>query len=108
MVFVLPWTAIADAPAILDYLDRAMAEHVGAYRDEWAEVLDDPVKLARFESFVNAAQRPDPDLAYVLERGQRRPATAAERASADRGEVDLVDTARTTVLVAGPRLEVRR
>ena len=97
-----------DSLGIAEDLDRAMAEHVGAYRDEWAEVLDDPVKLARFESFVNAAQRPDPDLAYVLERGQRRPATAAERASADRGEVDLVDTARTTVLVAGPRLEVRR
>lgn len=55
-------------------LDAQMAEHVANYRDEWADTLDDPEKLAQFDSFVNAPATPDPDLAYVAERGQRRPA----------------------------------
>ena len=73
-------------------LDAAMAAHVEGYVDEWKAVLDDPEKLARFASFVNAPETPDPSLAYVTERGQRRPATPAER---------------DAVLVAGPTLEVR-
>ena len=71
-------------------LDAAMAEHVASYRDEWAATLADPAKVAQFVSFVNRPEASDPDLAYVDERGQRRPATAAERP-----------------LIAGPSLEVR-
>jgi len=55
-----------------------MAEHVAGYEDEWAATLADPAKLARFQHFVNAGV-PDPDLAYVREREQRRPAFAHER-----------------------------
>ncbi|MFC9693738.1 nitrite reductase large subunit NirB [Kribbella sp. NPDC056951] len=77
-------------------LDAAMAEHVGAYVDEWRATLDDPAKLARFVSFVNAPDQPDADLRYVVERNQPRPATPAER-----GQLE-------PVLLAGPRLEVRR
>jgi nitrite reductase (NADH) large subunit len=73
-------------------LDAAMARHVESYEDEWAATLDDPDKLAQFVSFVNEPGSADPTLAYVEERGQKRPATAAERAA---------------VLVAGPTLEVR-
>lgn len=62
-------------------LDAAMARHVGDYEDEWRAVLEDPEKLRRFGSFVNAPAEPDPDLAYVTERGQIRPATADERAA---------------------------
>ncbi|MFE6733535.1 nitrite reductase large subunit NirB [Microbacterium sp. NPDC057650] len=76
-------------------LDAAMAAHVDRYEDEWAAALRDPEILRRFESFVNAADTPDPSLAYVPERGQVRPATATERA--DRA-----------VLIAGTTLEVRR
>ena len=76
-------------------LDAAMAGHVDAYDDEWAAVLDDPEKLRRFVSFVNAPAEPDASLAYVSERGQPRPATAEER---ERGGV----------LIAGTTLEVRR
>ncbi|MFK4088732.1 nitrite reductase large subunit NirB [Kribbella sp. NPDC020789] len=77
-------------------LDAAMAEHVDAYVDEWRATLDDPDKLARFVSFVNAPDQPDADLRYVVERNQPRPATPAER-----GQLE-------PVLLAGPRLEVRR
>jgi nitrite reductase (NADH) large subunit len=76
-------------------LDAAMARHVEGYVDEWRATLEDPAKLARFASFVNAPDTPDPALAYVIERGQPRPATAEER------------RAGSAVLLAGPRLEVR-
>lgn len=76
-------------------LDAALARHLGGYEDEWKATLDDPDKLRRFVSFVNAPATPDPSLAYTAERGQPRPATAAERA--DGG-----------VLIAGTVLEVRR
>ena len=74
-----------------------MVTHVAGYTDEWRATLEDPEKLRRFVSFVNAPDQPDPSLAYVVERGQPRPATAAERGAE-----------RTAVLIAGPRLEVTR
>ncbi|WP_341942115.1 nitrite reductase large subunit NirB [Microbacterium sp. LWH10-1.2] len=83
-----------DALGICRDLDEAMAQHVDRYEDEWAATLRDPEKLARFRSFVNAADTPDPSLAFVAERGQIRPATAAEK--------------RGGVLIAGTALEVRR
>lgn len=79
-----------DSLGIADELDRAMAEHVGTYRDEWAATLADPAKLAQFSSFLNAPDVADPDLVYVDERGQRRPARPDERP-----------------LIAGATLEVR-
>ncbi|WP_454084820.1 nitrite reductase large subunit NirB [Georgenia sp. Marseille-Q6866] len=92
---------IEDSLGIGADLDAAMARHVDAYEDEWKAVLEDPDKLRRFGSFVNAPSEPDPDLAYVVERGQIRPATATERAVAR--EDDAAPT-----LIAGTTLEVRR
>jgi nitrite reductase (NADH) large subunit len=82
-----------DSLGIAADLDAAMAQHVEGYVDEWRATLDDPEKLSRFASFINAPDTPDPTLAYVVDRGQPRPATPDER--------------RSGVLVAGPRLEVR-
>ena len=82
-----------DTLGINDDLEAQMAAHVANYTDEWAATLADPAKLAQFVSFVNAPDQPDPDLAYVRERGQRRPATPADRATG-------------AVLIAGPSLEV--
>ncbi|MCK9795862.1 nitrite reductase large subunit NirB [Isoptericola sp. 4D.3] len=100
---------IEDSLGIAADLDAAMAKHVDAYEDEWKAVLEDPEKLARFGSFVNAPTTPDPALAYVPERGQKRPATADEVAAGADGPVDpdLVSAATSPVLVAGPTLEVR-
>jgi nitrite reductase (NADH) large subunit len=36
-------------------------------------VLEDEEKLARFVSFVNAPDTPDPTIAFTEERGQRVP-----------------------------------
>jgi nitrite reductase (NADH) large subunit len=58
-------------------LDAAMARHVESYTDEWRAVLEDPVKLRRFVSFVNAPDTPDPSISFVRERGQPVPARRA-------------------------------
>ncbi len=81
---------VDDTLGICAELDAAMARHVDSYVDEWTATLGDPDKLERFVSFVNAPDVVDPDIVFVTEREQPRPATAAERA----------------VLVAGPTLEV--
>jgi nitrite reductase (NADH) large subunit len=96
---------LEDNLGIAAELDAAMAAHVDRYTDEWRATLDDPEKLRRFASFVNAPTTPDPSLAYVTERGQRRPATADER---EAGVAHAPDPGPAgPVLVAGPALEVR-
>jgi len=74
-------------------LDAAMAAHVVGYSDEWRGVLEDPAKLARFTSFVNAPGVPDPTVEFVEERGQPTPAHRRP------GQ---------PVLIAGPTLTVVR
>ena len=83
---------VDDALGIAAELDEAMARHVESYEDEWRAVLDDPQRLARFVSFVNAPEAPDPTISFVSERGQPRPA----------------DPDSPVRLVAGPVLEVVR
>jgi nitrite reductase (NADH) large subunit len=56
-------------------LDAAMARHVESYVDEWRSTVDDPDRLRRFVSFVNAPDTPDPSLNFEVERGQRVPAS---------------------------------
>ncbi|WP_277591197.1 nitrite reductase large subunit NirB [Pseudomonas chlororaphis] len=58
-------------------LEAQMQLVVDRYECEWANALKDPEKLKRFRTFVND-QRPDPDIHFVEERGQRRPIMAAE------------------------------
>jgi len=82
---------MADSLGLCAELDAAMVRHVATYSDEWADTLADPERLARFTSFVNAPEVPDPSIAFVAERGQIRPARADEKP-----------------LVAGPNLEVVR
>jgi len=64
---------VDDKLGICEDLDAAMAKHVESYADEWAGVLDDPAKLARFRSFVNAPGTPDPTITFREERGQPVP-----------------------------------
>jgi nitrite reductase (NADH) large subunit len=65
---------IDDSLGICAELDDAMAQHVENYTDEWRATLEDPEKLRRFVSFVNAPDTPDPSIQFVTERGQPRPA----------------------------------
>ncbi|MFD6431396.1 nitrite reductase large subunit NirB [Streptomyces venezuelae] len=64
---------VHDSLGICDELESLMAAHVTHYRDEWAETLDDPERLARFVSFVNAPGVPDPTVGFVPERDQIKP-----------------------------------
>jgi nitrite reductase (NADH) large subunit len=59
-------------------LEAAMAHHVDTYFDEWKATLDDPEKLARFVSFVNAPGVPDPNISFEVEREQIKPAMVDE------------------------------
>jgi nitrite reductase (NADH) large subunit len=70
-----------DSLGLCAELDREMARHVASYEDEWAAVLNDPDRLARFASFVNAPGRPDPGIVFRTERGQIRPARPEEVAA---------------------------
>jgi nitrite reductase (NADH) large subunit len=65
---------VDDSLGICADLEAAMERHVATYADEWRGVLDDPGKLARFVSFVNAPDTPDPTISFVDERGQPVPA----------------------------------
>ena len=60
-----------DSLGIAADLDEAMARHVQGYSDEWAGVLNDPEKLGRFVSFVNAPDESDPTVAFD-ESGPRK------------------------------------
>jgi nitrite reductase (NADH) large subunit len=54
-------------------LDAMMARHVTSYVDEWRATVDDPERLRRFVSFVNAPDVPDPAIRFTVERGQPVP-----------------------------------
>ncbi|WP_067800617.1 nitrite reductase large subunit NirB [Actinomadura formosensis] len=67
---------VDDRLGICADLDAAMARHVASYSDEWRDTLDDPERLRRFVSFVNAPRAPDPSIAFEVEREQIRPLPA--------------------------------
>ena len=56
---------VDDALGLGAELEAAMARHVDTYSDEWAATLDDPDRLARFVSFVNAPDVPDPHISFA-------------------------------------------
>jgi nitrite reductase (NADH) large subunit len=53
--------------------EAAMERHVDGYVCEWKAVLDDPDKLARFVSFVNAPGAPDPTVEFTEKNGRKIP-----------------------------------
>lgn len=69
---------IDDKLGICAELEQGMAAVVASYQCEWKTTIEDPEQLKRFRQFVNSPKT-DNSLAYVIERGQRRPATPDER-----------------------------
>ena len=53
-----------DSLGLAAELEGRMESHVEGYVDEWAAVLDDPDKLGRFVSFINAPEAPDPTVQF--------------------------------------------
>jgi nitrite reductase (NADH) large subunit len=74
---------VDDALGLGAQLEAEMARHVGSYFDEWRATLEDPAKLARFVSFVNAPGTPDPNITFTTDRGRLRPVTLDEPVSLD-------------------------
>ncbi|MFB2973521.1 nitrite reductase large subunit NirB [Aerosakkonema sp. BLCC-F183] len=70
---------IEDSLGICADLEAQMKYLVKTYQCEWKATIEDPEKLQRFRHFVNSDE-PDPTLAYVEERGQKRPAKEHEKA----------------------------
>jgi nitrite reductase (NADH) large subunit len=65
---------VDDALGLGSELEAAMAQHVDSYFDEWKATIEDPEKMSRFVSFVNAPGVPDPNISFRDERGQIAPA----------------------------------
>ena len=68
---------INDSLDIAQELEDGMTRVVGSYQCEWKTTLENPEKLKRFSHFINSDS--SDELYYVRERGQRRPATEAEK-----------------------------
>jgi nitrite reductase (NADH) large subunit len=83
---------VDDALGLGAELEAAMERHVESYFDEWKATIEDPEKMARFVSFVNAPGTPDPNITFREERGQIQAATSD-------GPVSL----GTTIPVGAPR-----
>ncbi|HEX7749571.1 MAG TPA: nitrite reductase large subunit NirB [Bordetella sp.] len=64
---------IDDSLGLAEQLEAQMQAVVDRYECEWANALKDPEKLKRFRTFVNA-RGGDPDIRFVPERGQKKPA----------------------------------
>ncbi|BCI51011.1 nitrite reductase large subunit [Mycolicibacterium litorale] len=62
-----------DSLRLASEFEAAMARHVEGYACEWKGVLDDPDKLSRFVSFVNAPDVPDPTITFTENAGRKVP-----------------------------------
>ncbi|MGE0782341.1 nitrite reductase large subunit NirB [Mycolicibacterium sp.] len=62
-----------DSLGLAAEFEEAMARHVDGYACEWKGVLEDPDKLSRFVSFVNAPDVPDPTVTFAENSGRKVP-----------------------------------
>jgi nitrite reductase (NADH) large subunit len=59
-----------DSLGLAAEFEEAVARHVAGYACEWKGVLEDPDKLSRFVSFVNAPDAPDPTVTFTRRDGR--------------------------------------
>ena len=62
-----------DSLGLAAEFEDAVARHVDGYACEWKGVLDDPEKLSRFVSFVNAPDVADPTVEFTERAGRKVP-----------------------------------
>jgi nitrite reductase (NADH) large subunit len=62
-----------DSLGLAAEFEAAMERHVATYQCEWKGVLEDPDKLSRFVSFVNAPDADDPTVAFTERAGRKVP-----------------------------------
>jgi nitrite reductase (NADH) large subunit len=68
-----------DSLGLAAEFEEAVARHVEGYHCEWKGVLEDPDKLSRFVSFVNAPDVADPTVAFTERGGRKVPADARSK-----------------------------
>jgi nitrite reductase (NADH) large subunit len=82
---------LGDSLGIGDQLEADMQQLVDTYRCEWRAVVESPELRAKFRHFADGTD-PDDAIAFVSERGQKRPADwAAPDPPAPRGDVPAED-----------------
>jgi nitrite reductase (NADH) large subunit len=69
---------IEDSLGIATELEAQMEGIVNSYKCEWKATIENPEKIKRFRQFVNSHQT-DPNVVFVQERGQIRPANEDEK-----------------------------
>jgi nitrite reductase (NADH) large subunit len=69
---------IQDELGVCEQLEADMAKNVASYECEWQATLRDPARMARFVHFVNSPNG-DPNVVFVRDRGQIRPARHDEK-----------------------------
>ncbi|QNI05314.1 nitrite reductase large subunit [Mycobacterium kubicae] len=62
-----------DSLGLAAEFEAAMERHVANYQCEWKGVLEDPDKLSRFVSFVNAPDAVDPTVTFTERAGRKVP-----------------------------------
>ena len=62
-----------DSLGLAAEFEEAIASHVEGYACEWKGVLEDPDKLSRFVSFVNAPEVADPTIEFTERAGRKVP-----------------------------------
>ncbi|WP_163887755.1 nitrite reductase large subunit NirB [Mycolicibacterium hippocampi] len=62
-----------DSLGLAAEFEAAITRHVENYACEWKGVLEDPDKLSRFVSFVNAPDIPDPTVEFTERSGRKVP-----------------------------------
>ncbi|MCV7097924.1 nitrite reductase large subunit NirB [Mycobacterium kubicae] len=62
-----------DSLGLAAEFEAAMERHVANYQCEWKGVLEDPNKLSRFVSFVNAPDAVDPTVTFTERAGRKVP-----------------------------------
>jgi nitrite reductase (NADH) large subunit len=67
-----------DKLGIAAELEADMERIVAGYECEWKKAIEDPATRRRFRHFVNS-DAADPEVSFVEERGQKRPATRTRR-----------------------------
>ena len=62
-----------DSLGLADEFEAAIARHIEGYACEWKGVLEDPAKLSKFVSFVNAPDVADPTVEFTQRSGRKVP-----------------------------------
>ena len=69
---------VDDKLGLAETLERDIQTLIDSYECEWSRALNEEEALKRFSHFINS-DKCDPDVQFVSERDQHRPATPAER-----------------------------